>query len=367
MLVTLLSFIFVFTIIVMIHELGHFLAARFFGVRVDEFAFGFPPRLWSKKVKDTVYAVNLLPLGGYVKLYGENGEATKEKTNLVNKKPWQKGIIFGAGVFMNLLLGWVLLTGFYLVGGKSFIMGMENYKGIQNTQAVYITEVVPGSPAAISGITTGDKIKTVEGTEVTVDAMVIQKISEAKAQGKNEISLVVEKNGQTEPKTLATYKEKIKAGNREVEIDRIGIAVETRGKIKASWYLAPIVAIQEEFRIAEMTVVGFGKFLADIFTKFRLSSDVGGPIAIAQMSGAAARLGAAALLQFVIILTITLGVLNILPFPALDGGHIFFLILEKGIRREISPKVKDTMNQVGFALLLLLIAVITFKDIMRLF
>lgn len=365
--VTFLAFIFVFSLIVFVHEFGHFITARIFGVRVEEFAFGFPPRIWSKKGKKTEYAINLLPIGGYVRLFGEDGERSKEKDNLQNKKPWQKAVIFAAGVIMNFLLAWFLLTGFYLIGGKSFISGMEGHKGVINTQQVFVTDVVKGSPAEKNDLQKGDQIISVDGKEVSGYEAVFAAVQEAKVGGKKEVALTIKRGDQLQEKKLATYTEKIQDGKNSIEVERVGISMDAKGKIMTPFYLAPIVGIQEEVRIAKLTIVGFGGFFKQIFTEFRISQDVGGPIAIVQMSGNAARLGASALLQFVVILSVTLGVLNILPFPALDGGHILFLAIEKIMGREIPTSVKETINKIGFGLLLLLIAVVTFKDLTRIF
>lgn len=365
MIITILAFIFVFALIVLAHEGGHYLAARKFGVKVEEFAFGFPPRIWSKKRGETVYVINAIPLGGYVRLLGEDGKRDKNPANLNNKKPWQKAIIFASGVAMNFVLAFVILTGFYLFGGQSIIDGMWNYQGVENNQRVLITEVEDGSPAKQSGIIAGDKIISINGQDTFNNNAVFYQIQVAKKENRSVVAVLESDAGQRELE-LKTYTDTVQVEGESVEIERIGVTMETVGKIKAKWYYAPIVAAQETVRLTKITVVGIFGFLTTLFTTFKIGDDVGGPVAIAQLTGAAAKLGMSALFQTIIILSIVLGVFNILPFPALDGGHILFLGIEKVIRREVPPHIKNLVNLGGFALLLLLVAVVTFKDIGRL-
>lgn len=365
MITTILAFIFVFAIIVLVHEGGHYLLARKFGVKVNEFAFGFPPRLWSKKKGDTVYAVNAIPLGGYVRLHGEDGSKDDDPTNLNNKKPWQKGIIFAAGVLMNFVLAWVLLTGFYLFGGQAIIDGMWDYKGVENTQRVLITEVEEESPAAEAGVKSGDKILAINSVDTFNNNAVFYQIQLAK-ESDLPINVVLETDESTKELEILTYTDQIKVDGEMIEVERIGVTMETIGSIKSRWYLAPIVAAQELVRLTKMTVVGIYDFFRTLILTLSISENVGGPVAIAQITGVAAKLGFSALIQTIIILSIVLGVFNILPFPALDGGHILFLGIEKLIRREVPSQVKNLVNLIGFGLLLLLVIAVTFKDIGRL-
>lgn len=362
MITTILAFIFVFGILVFVHELGHFLAARLTGVRVKEFAFGFPPRLFSKKVKDTTYAINAIPIGGYVKLLGEEGEDKKNPESLTSKSPLQKMFIFVAGVAMNFLLAWFLLTLFYGFGGKAIITGMWEHKGVENTQKVKITSVAKDSPAEKSGLRAGDLIVAANGEVVHWPVELFAKVQEVKTNNENaKVSVRVERDGETFSADLDTYKETIEGE----EVQRIGIEMDSVGKVQSKWYLAPFVAAKETWRLTEMTLVEFGKFISLIVTRGELSESVGGPVAIVKLTGTAARLGFSALVQFIIILSVSLGILNILPFPALDGGHTLMVGVEGVLGKEIPQKWKDTINRLGFGLLLLLVIWITVRDISR--
>ena len=363
MLTNILAFALVLGVLVMVHELGHFLAARIFGVRVDKFAFGFPPRIWSKKIGETEYTVNLIPFGGYVLMYGEEGEHKTDSRSFAHKRPWQKSIILAAGVVMNLILAWVILTSFYLFGGRGLIAGMDSYPGVTNSEHVYVTEVVAGSPAAGTGITSGDMIVSVDGVVVRDTTSVFDAVQSAKQKNPN-LPVPVEyvHDGQTYNKKLDTYEEKV--GGTTVK--RIGITMEERGVIRAKWYLAPWVALRETANIVWLTLTGIWGIFVNIFTRFQVGEAVGGPVAIYSLSGVFARIGFSALAQFIAILSVSLALINILPFPALDGGHIAFLAIEAVRGKKIKDETKQAVNNVGFGILLLLMVSLVIRDLARL-
>lgn len=364
---TLLAFIFVFGLLIFVHELGHFLTAKFFGVRVDEFAFGFPPKLWSIKKGETKYAINLIPFGGYVKLYGEEGEGNKKDSrNFLSKTAWQKIAILAAGVFLNLALAYLILMGFYLFGGKPLAPGMENHKNIIDTRKVEVTEVVAGTPAEKAGISVGAIIEKVEGAEVR-DSDAVFSAVQTKTKNNKEAGILIEfsKDGQTEAQEITTYAEKSTSGGQEYEYQRIGIAMVDAGGIRSEWWAAPGIAFSETGRLIKLTFEGFGSVIGESFRNMKLSDQLGGPVAIYILTGNAAKMGFGTLIQVVAILSITLAIINIMPFPVLDGGHIFFILLEKVIRRPIPDKLKQAINLAGFCLLLLLIVLVSAKDLDR--
>jgi regulator of sigma E protease len=366
MIITILAFVFVFGILVFVHELGHFLAARNRGIRVDEFAFGFPPKIWSTKKGETTYAINAIPIGGYVKLFGEEGEGAKKKDSLAHKKPWEKVLVLAAGVSMNILLAWLLLTAFYIFGGRPIIPGMESYKQVSNNQIVTVAEVAAGTPAEKNGIKKGQIVVSIDGKPVHTNSDVFEQIQGApEVDGARVVSMVVSENGKEAAKTVSTYKDEIEVAGQKKTVNRVGITMDESGSIKAIWWAAPIVAAKETFQIAKLNVVGMYGFFKALLTQGQLSKDVGGPVAIAQLSGGAARMGAMVLLQFIAVLSIAVAILNILPFPALDGGHIMFIGIEKIIRKEVPAKAKNAINWAGFGLLLLLMVVVTFNDLVR--
>lgn len=381
MILTILAFVFVFGVLVFVHELGHFLAAKFFGVRVDEFAFGFPPRIWSKKIKGTEYAINAIPLGGYVKLLGETAEYVhdvtkkelarikkdaKDPANLQNKKPWQKIIIFASGVLGNLILAWAILTIFYAIGGTPILPNMYESKFIQNNQKVYVTEVEKDSPAEKAGLTSGDQIISIDGTDIHDTSSVFMAVQKGEnVDGLKVVKIKFQHGDQSLEKNVSTFKKVIEENGVKTEIQRVGITMEEKGKISASWWSAPVVAAEKTWEIIEINTTGLYDFFKKIFTQFKLSKDVGGPIAIAQVSGAAAKLGFMPLLQVIAVLSVALAILNIMPFPALDGGHMLFIGIEKIIGREVPIKFKNAVNYAGFGILLLLMTAVTVSDLGR--
>lgn len=358
MIITLLAFLFVFGILVFVHELGHYLSARLFKVRVEEFAFGFPPRIWSKKRGETEYSINAIPLGGYVRLLGEDWKVSKSKDNLMNKKTWQKIIILSAGVVMNFFLAWVLLTGFYAFGGMPIIPNSWEYPGITNDQKIKLVEVAPGKAAEHAGIKNEDILFAVNGETVYRHQEAMNIIDKSLATDeKKPISFTLLRDGKKIDTSVISYKEN---GNT-----LLGFGLENTGRIKAKWYLAPIISAREVWHISALTFQGFGEFFGTLFTRLKVSESVGGPVAIFQLSGVAAHMGPAIFIQFIVILSVSLGILNIMPFPALDGGHIVFVIYEKIRGKVIEREIKERVLRWGFGLLLLLVAIVTVNDIIR--
>lgn len=359
-----LVFIFVLGLLVLFHEFGHFIFAKIFSVRVEEFAFGFPPKLWSKKIGETTYAINLVPFGGYVKLYGETGEGNKkDKKNFVNKKAWQKIIILGAGVVMNWVLAYLIFSVFYLWGGRPILPGAENHPFIIDTRKVVVRNVVEGSPASQAGIKAGSLVYKVEGVDVKNTGDVVSLIQKKASVDKGaQITIDFQENGKLITKKMPVYQESQVDGK---SFYRVGLIMEEGGKVKSVWWAVPYVAFMETGRIIKVTLISFADTLRDSFKTGRLSDQLGGPVAIYVVTGSAAKAGFGILMQIVAVLSITLAILNILPFPALDGGHILFISLERILGRSISERLKHTINFLGFCLLLIMIILVTFNDLTR--
>lgn len=360
---TFFAFIIVFGILVFVHELGHFLMARKFGVRVEEFGFGFPPRLWSKKKRDTLYSVNLIPLGGFVRLFGEQGENENNHESYASKSKLQKILILVSGVSMNFLLAVFLLTIAYGVGMETKIPGMENHKGVVNEQKITIVEVEKDTPAS-AVLQVGDVITEVEGHKISVSEEVFMRINEAlKEDAEKPVRLAVLRDGKTFNEELKTYEAEIDIKNEKRKIRRIGVGLETVGKLRAPLYLAPIVALSETIRLTQLTFVGILFFFGSIISSLTISEGVVGPAEIVALTGGFARAGLMPLIQFMAMLSVSLAVINIMPIPALDGGHVLILIVEKIRRRDLSHDAKNMVQFVGFGMLLLLMIVITIRDL----
>lgn len=365
-LTTIIAFIVGIAILATVHELGHFFAAKIFKVKVEEFGFGFPPRIWAKRKGDTLYSINAIPLGGFVKIYGDEGEGEKSVKSLENKKPWQRFIVFISGVTMNFILAWLILTLFYGFGGKAIFPGMWEHNGIINNQKIYITAVEKDTPAEKEGVKAGDVLKKINGENVYLDVTAIESIRTLAASDKKKpIKITIERDGKELEKSLLTYTGSVDSGGKKVDVQRIGVGLETHGKIQSKWYLAPVTGAVETVRLTRLTVEGIMDLFKNILTSFRITEGVVGPVGIIQMTGTAALLGLDYYILFIAVLSIALGVSNLIPLHPFDGAHIAFLAVEKVIHKPLNEKLKNAVQLTGLGLILLLIAVVTYQDLLR--
>lgn len=373
MILTIITFIIVLGILVFAHELGHFFVARKFGVKAEEFGFGFPPRLFGiyhdadgkwKKVagnkevidaKGTVYSLNLIPIGGFVKIKGEDGGGESEPDSFGNRKIWQRSAILSAGVAMNIILAAILISIGFMIGMPQAIDG-EVRGAVITDKKIQVMQVLPDSPALQAGIMIGDVIAGVDGTEF---------------MNNNELQNYADKN------TGKELKYKIKRGQEEIELNitptliketgkgGIGIAITEIGIVKYSFFNAIWQGIRSTLAMTWMIILAFYELIKNIFTGHGVSADLGGPVAIAVLTGQVAKLGFVYLLQFTAILSINLAVINFLPIPALDGGRVIFLFIEKIRRKPVKKEVEAVIHNIGFALLMLLVVVVTFRDVLK--
>jgi len=347
---TALAIVFVFGLLVLFHEFGHYIAAKWHGIKVLEFAFGFGPKLVSIQPKETVYSIRLFPLGGFVRLHGMDPEIDadgkvlppdpNDERNYENKKIWQKMTIMVAGSLMNFVLALLLFVGVYTVIGIP-----------QASTSNVIGTVVEGNPAAEAGLRPGERIIAVNGIETPDWASLTREIHSRPEQ---ELTLTVQSGDQIRTVRLTTIKDE------QTGKGLIGIAGEVV-------YNKSSILDSMRYGI-KMTVEFTSLIIVTIFQMItgQIPADVGGPVAIAQAIGEGARQGLANLLGLTGILSIQLGLINLFPFPALDGGQLVVLAFE-GIRgKPLSPEKKGFIQLTGFILLLTLMIVITYQDILRL-
>jgi regulator of sigma E protease len=372
--ITIIAFIVIFGLLVFVHELGHFLAAKAIGVEVKTFAFGFPPRIWSKNYKGTEYAINLIPLGGYVSLRGEEEadlsptdleKEAKNPSSLISKKPHQLLFVFVSGVLMNILLAITLLYICYLVGFQAIYPEMWGHNGINNDLKVKITSIEKDTPAEKEDLKAGDIIKQINGKDVYLSDQVLSEIRLGDTS--QTVDVKIDRNGEILNKKLSTYKSTMNVGGEDKEVIRIGVSLETTGKISGNIWSSLVAAVKETGRIAWLTVVGVVDLFSKIITKFNISDNISGPVGIVLATNYFAHLGLTYLIQFAAILSISLAVFNILPIPALDGGHITFTLLETIFNRKFNSKAKNLIQFIGFGALILLMIAVTIKDVIRLF
>lgn len=355
MLITLLVFILILGLLVFVHELGHFLVAKRSGVRVEEFAFGFRPRIWGKKIGETQYAINLIPLGGYVRLYGEQSKETGPRS-FRSKSIRQRLAIFVAGAAMNLILAWLILTILFTVGFNPLIPGVAKNPFVEARQHVLIREVVSGSPADQAGLKAGETVVSVDGQTIGADYEFVSAIGKKKGQ---EVAMVVKDQGENRSVKLVPRVDP-PAGQ-----GAIGVIIESVGVAKSQIYAAPAAAIYETGRIVWTSLSGFFGFLDELVVKQRVSENVTGIVGIGHLTSVYRRLGFEYLAQLVALISAGLGIINLMPILPLDGGHIAALAYEKVRHRPLTEKQFGTLWLVGLAFILALFLIVTYKDIIR--
>lgn len=355
---TAIIFLIVLAILIFVHELGHFLAARACGIRVDAFALGFGPRIFSWKVKETEYALNAIPFGGYVKIFGENPDDESLRgpdahRSFVNKARWQQAIVLVAGVFFNFIFAWFLYAIIFSVGITATTSGFEHYADRFENSRIMVTYVSPGSPAEVAGLQMGD---------VLIGSASVEVVQESIDQSKGApVTLQYVREGSTETLKV-TPKEGIVEGRFA-----IGISMDTVGDLKLPFFASITEGFVYTKGMIVMTAVGLKDFFFNLFQGTADFASVAGPIGIAGIVGDAAGLGFTYLLMITALISINLGVINLIPFPALDGGRLLFVIIESITRRRIPMNFANIVNTIGFALLMLLMIVVTYKDIAKLF
>jgi regulator of sigma E protease len=419
------AFVFALGVIIFVHEFGHLLVAKAFGTRVETFSLGFGRRLWGFQRGETDYRVSLVPLGGYVKLTGEDGASTGDPREFLSKPRWQRILVFLAGPTMNILLAIVLIAIVFMVGievpdlqqippvlgtveagSPAEKAGLKpgdrivevNGKATDRWQDVgfatmtspdrpvrlvaeragqrlsveivpqkvpryefgdtggmfpvllpRISQVLPGGPAEHAGLQIGDEIRLLDGRMVTDSGSFVEYIS---AQAGQPVQLEVMRNAALQTLTVTPRDEggKGKIGVSLGVYQRCGPARAVVESVKYNWY------------VTQQTFAVLGKILR---REMAAKSAFSGPLEIANLSGAAARAGFKNLLYLMGFISISIAILNLLPLPILDGGNIFILLLESLIRRDLSMVIKERVNQVGFVLLMALMAMVLYFDVVK--
>lgn len=367
--------------LIVVHELGHAIAARRNGVVVEEFGIGFPPRAWSRKLKNGIlFSLNWLPLGGFVKLQGENDAASK-KGDYGAASFWVKTKILLAGVMINFLVAVVIFTGFAIAGLPKFTGVIDNQFTVAGDtkevkQPVQVVQVVPGSPADKGGLKTGDELLRINGQPVG-DPSRVKHFSE---QSKGKTVKIIYHRGNTEGIALVTLRAENKDGN-----GYLGIGTSQRVVRQSTWS-APIVGVTITYQLAEATLKSLGQTIGDLATGLvdktnsdkqvreqgdqkinHVSQNVAGPIGILGVIFPSAReAGIGSLLFLTGLISLTLAVMNALPIPALDGGRWFLMALFRVMRRPLVRELEEKINSIGFLVLVALIILVSFADVGKL-
>lgn len=361
---TALIFIAVLFVLILVHEWGHYITAKKTGMRVDEFGIGFPPKLFGKKKGETEYTINALPIGGFVRIYGEDPTQVANDPDAhraFSARPrWAQAVVLVAGVVMNIVLAWVLFVAVFMIGVPSAV----DEASAGPSAELRVVDVLPDSPlhgqlplqAQVVGVSAGDK----ELAQLTPSGL--SEFITAVGEDEVIISYVVGNQPADEVRVSPVL------GLLPDNADRpaIGVSSVLVEDQKYTFFAAVVGATAQTWNTLELIVVSIAGLLYNTATGDADFSQVAGPIGIFNLVGDAAAVGVTSLLMFTAIISLNLAVINLFPFPALDGGRLIFVAIESVIRRPIDPIWTSRLNIVGFFLLIALMLAVTYKDILDL-
>lgn len=355
MIFVILLVVVIFSTLVLVHEFGHFVVARRNGITAEEFGIGFPPRMIGRKIGSTLYSINWLPLGGFVRMKGEDG-SSNAKDSFVAATLWVKTKVLLAGVTMNLVLAYLVLLWLCLTGLPPLLANQVNFGHATTVQAPHViaAQVVKDSPASRAGIKVGE---TISGSGATTFTDETSLVNFTHAHAGQTINFVL-KEGKTS-RTLDIHLNP--AGNDQ---GNLGVTPFKAASVRYG-AAAPIEAAALAAQLVWATLAGFGGLVTGLVAHHQVSADVTGPVGIVVILSNLIHLGAAYLLIFVASISVSLAVINVLPLPALDGGRLAIAIVNRAVGKRLSPKAEAAIHAVGFALLIALLIVITFVDVKR--
>lgn len=346
-LIAIIRFIILLSVLIFVHEAGHFLMAKLAGVKVEEFGFGIPPRVFGKKIKGTVYSLNLLPIGGFVRLKGEMGESLGfggADSFAVQSKLKRVGIV-AAGAVGNFILAWLVF---------SFLL---NYGMAVPADKVLVREVAEDSPARAAMINPGDFILSIAGEPTETSEELLQLTRNYLDQP---VALVIEQNGSRVTVSVTPRRDPPEGEGP------LGISIVTAFDTKTvPFWQTPFLGFQETIRTTGEMLKGLGETVSKLVRGEAV--EVGGPLAIYAYSKSYADGGFPSFLNFMALISLNLVVVNLLPIPALDGGRILFIGIEALRRKKLSPRTEVAINSIGLALLITLIILLSIRDIQTYF
>jgi regulator of sigma E protease len=361
MLSTILLVFFSLIGLITLHELGHFLFARKFGVKVEEFGMFLPPRIWGKKFGETLYSINWIPAGAFVKLQGEDSADKSDPRSFGSKPIWQRMIIIAAGVISFWIISVVILSGVYMSGAIEAVDDDDPAAGAK----VQIVSVSQNSPARVAGLQMGDVIETI-GTEGQ-DAVQIDKVAQvqeiANANGGKQLTLGIKRGGQSLELALSPRQ------NPPDGQGAMGIALMRAAQKSYVWWQAIGNGFVATWNMTVSVFDGWGQIIDRLAKNQGMppGAQMVGPVGIMEMMAKQAELGLSYYLQFVAMISVYLAVFNALPIPALDGGRLMFLVLEAIRRKPVSEKIEQNLTMIFFGVLMLFAIVVTVQDVIRLF
>ncbi|MCI5050809.1 MAG: RIP metalloprotease RseP [Candidatus Pacebacteria bacterium] len=364
-----LLFIIVLGVLVFVHELGHFLFAKLFNIRVDEFGFGYPPKMFKMfRWKGTDFTMNWIPFGGFVKIFGEadDGEELSEEdkqVSLVHKPRWQQFLVMFGGILFNVIFAWILFSAIYMSGVTAPIESAPDNYSFEETRLV-VSGVMQDSPADLARLIPGDEVKELfndTGEQITITNETITEVSEfINLQGElgGDVGFIVLRNDDQLEIIEISPEEGLIEGKYGV-----GIGLERVGELQLPFHQALVYGAKNTWNFTVAITQGFGQLITG-----QISADnVSGPVGIVKQIGDASAVGISYLIGFTALLSLNLAVLNLIPFPALDGGRILIILIESIIGRRLNPNIVNWVNVIGFFILIALMLLVTANDIIKLF
>ncbi len=363
---SILIFLVVLFVLILVHEWGHYIAAKKTGMRVDEFGIGFPPTIWRRQVGETMYMLNALPIGGYVKILGEDGDAEQslsesDKRRTFSARPrWAQAIVLSAGVFMNVVLAWFLLIVVAMLGSTTAI----DETARTDTAVLQVVGILPESPA--SELPLGVEIVAVETETGNVLSNLLPSVFTDFVANNNDSSFTITYRDKGQ---LFTTNIKPVTGLLVEDPERavLGVQLALTDTVRYSFFEAVARASEQTLTLLKAIVVGITSFFAGLFLGNADLSQVAGPVGIVSYVGEAATFGFTALLFFTAVISLNLAIINLLPIPALDGGRLVFVAIESIIQRPVNPIWMARVNTVGFLFLIGVMILVTVSDISKFF
>ena len=359
MLLTIIAFIVILGLLVFVHEFGHFITAKKSGVNVEEFGFGFPPRIFGIKKGETLYSINWIPLGGFVKIKGEDGEKRSEPDSFGFQPFWKKGLILSAGVLMNIFLAFIIISLSFMLGMPTALDEQDLSRFKVSDLKIQITDVVDQSPAQAAGLKAGYQIvsvnqknfQTVEQLQNYVFDHPDEDLSIGYLDNKNQLQKTIAR-----PTLLNS-----ESPDKKV----LGVNLVQMGMVKFGFWESWYRGLLGTFNMLIAIILAFYNLFKNLFIGQGLSADVAGPVGLAALTGQMVGLGFGYVLRFTAILSLNLAVLNFLPFPALDGGRFVGVLVEKIRRKPNNQKVEAIIHSFGFSLLMVAFVLITYRDVAK--
>lgn len=359
---TILLFLLVLFILILVHEWGHFIAAKKTDMRVDEFGIGFPPKLFGIKKGETEYTFNLIPIGGFVRILGENATDASASgdydRSFVAKSKFAQAIVLIAGVTMNTIFAWLLFVVVFMIGVPTVV---DETTASAEAKLV-VTQVLPESPAAMAGLQIGSEISAAQSGTQSLETVTPSSFSEFIRAAEEPVSVTTVIGGEPTVVTIAPETGLIPDSPNA---QAVGVSLSMIETVSSPFYQAVIDATVTTGQSLVAITIGLFTLIGQSLQGTADFSQVAGPVGIVGLVGDAAQFGMTSLLMFTAIISLNLAVINLLPFPALDGGRLLFVGLEAITRKPIKPVWVYRLNAAGFMLLILLMVAVTYNDILR--